>query len=178
MREEALKRAKEKEDKQKADHRLKMMAKQVQVADIQFGRFFRADDLLMEMQEQFRQMQSSHQQIEKQTSNPRKAMYKMKRDIAKDKLANLTAEYDRVVLDNQSRKAGAKIENKDFIEDISYVWITFTDNDIAQKMLSLFRKETQIKKAFRFICCKKSRVREVVHFGEQELDLHTTVEPD
>lgn len=82
------------------------------------------------------------------------------------------------MLQHRKSKAGTKIAEKDFIEDISYVWITFTDNDIQKKILKLFRKESQLKKGFRFICCKKSRVREVTNFSEQELDVHEPVEPD
>ena len=76
------------------------------------------------------------------------------------------------------RKAGRKIHKNELVEDISYVWITFTDNDIAKKILKLFRKESQGKKFCRILCCKKSRVREVTNFSEQELDVHPTVEPD
>jgi hypothetical protein len=69
-------------------------------------------------------------------------MHAQERDIAQEKFDKLKKEYEDLVLKNQCKKAGAKIADKDFVHDISYVWITFTDNDISEKILKLFRKES------------------------------------
>lgn len=161
-----------------AEERLKEKSKLVQVADIQFGRFFKRDELLMQLQTAQKVIKRCKNDIEKSTSNPRKAMYAQERDVAQEKFDKLKAEYEGEVLKQRKAKAGTKIADKDFIEDIQYVWVTFTDNDIQKKILKLFRKESQLKKTFRFICCKKSRVREVTNFSEQELDVDEPVEPD
>ena len=105
-------------------------------------------------------------------------MHSQEKDIAQEKFDKLKAEYEALVLRNQMKKAGTKLADKDFIHDIQYVWVTFTDNDISQKILRLFKKESAVKYGFRFLCCKKSRVREVTKFSEQELEIHKTVEPD
>ena len=77
-----------------------------------------------------------------------------------------------------TRKPGAKIAKKDFIDEIDYVWITFTNNDVPQQILSLFRKEDMSKKVIKCLCCRENKVRNMTSFQTQELDVNKANEPD